>query len=189
MDGPVTVLQAAAAVATVLLCGFVMYAAWKLRNLATSLDESGRKMLDNLAALTEMAREREVPRQAADAAAALKEASEAVAQGAYSLSEAAAAVRDFFGSEKAKSVPPHIHELLLQAEELSADLRLTSERIRAAVSAPGDAVARLSDSVAPVLADARKKVGLVQAFLDALLTGVSVSWEEVHKPEKGRAKE
>ncbi len=171
--------------ATILLCGFVIYAVWRLRNIADALDDSGKKLLENLAALTAMAREREIPHRAADAMGALKDASEATAQGARNLSEASAAVRDFFGGEKAKAVPPHIHEVLLQAEELAADLRKTSEQLRGMISAPGDAMARFSDNVAPVLAEARRKAGLVQTFLEALLTGVTVSWDEMRKPESG----
>ena len=185
MDGIVKVLQAAAAVAVILLCGFVIYAAWRLRNIADALDESGKKLLENLAALSAMAREREIPHRAADTLSALKDASEAAAQGARNLSEASAAVRDFFGSDKTKAVPPHIHEVLSQAEELAADLRKTSEQLRGMISAQGDAMARFSDNVAPVLADARRKAGLVQGFLEALLTGVTVSWDEMRKPDGG----
>jgi len=185
MDGVVKVLQAAAAVATILLCGFVIYAVWRLRNIASALDESGKKLLENLAALTAMAREREIPHRAADTLSALKDASEATAQGARSVSEAAVAVRNFFADEKAKAVPTRIHELLQQGEELAANLRKTSEQLRAIISAPGDAMARFTDSVAPMLEDARKKAGLVQVFLDALRTGVSVSWDEMRKPAQG----
>jgi hypothetical protein len=183
MDGVVKVLQAAAAVATILLCGFVIYAVWRLRSVVETLDDSGKKLLENLAALTAMAREREIPLRAADTLGALKDASEATAQGARSLSEASAAVREFFANEKAKAVPLRIHELLSQAEELAADLRKTSEQLRCMIAAPGDAMARFSDNVAPMIADARKKAGLVQTFLEALLTGVSVSWDEMRKPE------
>ncbi len=183
MDGIVTVLQAAAALATILLCGFVIYAVWRLHGVAGALDDSGKKLLDNLAALTAMAREREIPLRAADTLSGLKEAADSISASARSLSEAAASVRAFFGDEKTKSFPPRLHELLRQSEELAADLQKTSAQLRATLAVPGDALALLSGGVGPMLIDAQKKMGLVRTFLDALRTGVTVSWDELHKPD------
>jgi uncharacterized protein YoxC len=184
MDAVVTVLQAAAAVATILLCGFVIYAVWRLRGVADTLDDSGKKLLDNLSALSGMAHEREIPLRVSDTLEGIKKTADDVAESARNLSQASAAVRDFFGNEKAKAVPPHLHELLTQGEELAADLRKTSEQLRATIAAPGEAMARLSGGVGPMLADARKKMVLVRTFLDALRTGVTVSWDELHKPDE-----
>ena len=185
MDGVVKVLQAAAAVATILLCGFVIFAVWKLRNVVVTLDDSGKKLLDNLAALTAMARESEIPNRAADALSSIKDTSEAAAQGARSLTEASILVREFLTDEKTKAVPLRIHELLHQGEDLAADLQKTSIQLRATLAVPGEVIAMLSGGVVPMLEDARKKAKLVQPFLEALRTGVSASWDEMRKPAQG----
>ncbi len=187
MDNVLAILQAVAALATIVLCVFVIYAAARLQKLARALDESGKEFIENIAALSGMAREREVPLKAAGAIEDLARAGQNVATWAETWADKGSSVMsrmdDWLADENTGSLPAEARELLAQGKELVENLNETCESLRRVVSAPVETVSRVSDTVLPLVEDARQKVQQMRWFLDAIKTGFSVGWEELRKPE------
>ncbi|MCD6281984.1 hypothetical protein J7J84_00040 [bacterium] len=188
MSTVLTVLQATAALATVVLCVFVIFAAVRLQKLARALDDSGKEFIENIAALSRMAREREIPLKAAGSIEDLARAGQNVATWAETWADKGSSVMsrmdDWLADENTASLPAEARELLAQGKELVENLNETCESLRSVVSAPVETVSRVSDTVLPLVEDARQKVEQMRWFLDAIKTGFSVGWEELHKPDE-----
>lgn len=182
------VLQAIAALATVVLCVFVIYAAVRLQKLARALDDSGKEFIENIAALSRMAREREIPLKAASTMEDLSRAAHQVATWAETWADKGSSVMsrmdDWLADENTASLPAEARELLAGGKELLESLNETCEALRRVVSAPVETVSRVSDTVLPLVEDARQKVEQMRWFLDAIKTGFSVGWEELRKPDE-----
>jgi len=191
MSTVLTVLQATAALATIVLCVFVIYAAVRLQKLARTLDDSGKELIENIAALSRMAREREIPLKVAGTAEDLSRASRQVAAWAETWAEKGSRVMsrmdDWMADENTASVPGEARELLVRGKELVDNLNETCAALRSVVSGPVETAARVSDTVLPLVEDARRKVEQMRWFLDAIGTGFSVGWEELRKPDEPSA--
>jgi uncharacterized protein YoxC len=187
MNTVLTVLQATAALATIVLCVFVIYAAIKLQRLARTLDDSGKEFIENIAVLSRMAREREIPLKVAGTAEDLSSAAQQVATWAETWAEKGSSVLsrmdDWLADENTTSMPGEARELLVHGRELVDNLNETCEALRRVVSGPVETAARVSDTVLPLVEDARQKVEQMRWFLDAIGTGFSVGWEELRKPD------
>jgi hypothetical protein len=188
MSTVLTVLQATAALATIVLCVFVIYAAVRLQKLARTLDDSGKEFIENIAALSKMAREREVPLKVADTAEDLSRAAQQVAVWAATWAEKGSIVLsrmdECLADENTVSLPAEARELVARGKEMVEDLSETSKALKRVVSAPVETVSRVSDTVLPLVEDARQKVEQMRWFLDAIGTGFSVGWEELRKPDE-----
>jgi len=186
-----TILQATAALATIVLCVFVIYAAARLQKLARALDDSGKEFIENIAALSRMAREREIPLKAAGTMEDLSRAARQVATWAETWADKGSRVLtrmdDWLADENTVSLPAETRELVARGRELVEDLSETSQALKRVVSAPVETVSRVSDTVLPLVEDARQKVEQMRWFLDAIGTGFSVGWEELHKPDENGA--
>ncbi len=185
------VLQAIAALATVVLCVFVILAAVRMQKLAKALDDSGKEFIENIAALSRMAREREIPLKAAGTLEDLARAAQHVATWAETWADKGSSVMsrmdDWLADENTTAVPAEARELLVRGKELVEDLSGTSKALKRVVSAPVETVSRVSDTVLPLVEDARQKVEQMRWFLDAIKTGFSVGWEELRKPDEDGA--
>lgn len=193
MSTALTVLQAVAALATIALCVFVIYAVVRLQKLARALDDSGREFIENIAALSRMAREREVPLMIAGTAEDLSRAAQQVAAWAETWANKGSSVLsrmdECLGDENTVSLPAEARELVARGKELVEDLTETSKALKRVVSAPVETVSRVSDTVLPLVEDARQKVEQMRWFLDAIGTGFSVGWEELRKPDEPSSSE
>ena len=188
MSTALTILQATAALATIALCVFVIYAAIKLQKLARALDDSGIEFIENIAALSRMAREREVPLKVAGTAEDLSRAAQQVAVWADTWAEKGSIVLsrmdECLADENTVSLPAEARELVVRGKEMVEDLTEASKALKRVVSAPVETVSRVSDTVLPLVEDARQKVEQMRWFLDAIGTGFSVGWEELRKPDE-----
>jgi len=191
MSTVLTVLQATAALATIVLCVFVIYAAVRLQKLARTLDDSGKEFIENIAALSRMAREREIPLKVAGTAEDLSRAAQQVAIWAETWADKGSRVMirmdDWLADENTTSLPAEARELFARGRELVEDLSETSKALKRVVAAPVETVSRVSDTVLPLVEDARQKVEQMRWFLDAIKTGFSVGWEELRKPDENGA--
>lgn len=187
MSTVLTVLQATAALATIVLCVFVIYAAVRLQKLARTLDDSGKEFIENIAALSRMVREREIPLKVAGTAEDLSRAAQQVAIWAETWADKGSRVMtrmdDWLADENTTSLPAEARELFARGRELVEDLSETSKALKRVVAAPVETVSRVSDTVLPLVEDARQKVEQMRWFLDAIRTGFSVGWEELRKPD------
>jgi len=167
---------------------FVILAAVRLQKLARALDDSGKEFIENIAALSGMAREREIPLKAASTLEDLSRAAQNVAAWAETWAEKGSSVLsrmdDWLADENTASLPAEARDLLARGKELVDSLNETCNALRRVVSAPAETVSRVSDTVLPLVEDARQKVEQMRWFLDAVKTGFSVGWEELRRPDE-----
>jgi len=182
MSAFVGVLQALAALATIVLCVFVVMAVIRLRQLAERVDDHGRAVLENLAALSGLAREQALPYRAAQTLEELQGAFRKVGQAADRVAETVARLEGILASEEAGTVPAATAQFLARGNELLSRLNETAEVLQRVIDHPATAVMRLSDTVVPVVEDARRKVGLARTFVEAVKCGLQAGWQDLLSP-------
>ncbi len=115
----------------------------------------------------------------------LEKAYQKVGEAAAKVLDTVSRIERIVADEKTATLPVEAAQFLSRGKELMVSLNETSELLRNVINGPAETMMRMSGTVMPVIEDARKKVNLVRAFLEAVRTGIGAGWSEL-RPTDGK---
>jgi chemotaxis regulatin CheY-phosphate phosphatase CheZ len=176
MEGLLTALQILTSLAVISLCVVVVDSVAKLRRFARKLGKTSTEAVENIAELTRMAREKELPHRADEA---LAEARRVMGELTRRARESLANLDRLLADEAVKSAPGQIVDLVARGNDLVTQAQQAVDRLNAVLKAPADTAAMVTQSVRPMVEDAREKVDLLRSLFTALAAGVSAGWDDL----------
>lgn len=179
MEGLLTALQILTSLAVIFLCLVTVDSVAKLRRFARKLGKTSTEAVENIAELTRMARERELPHRADDALEEVRRAAGELSSLAGRMRESLDHLDRLLADDAVKSAPGQITDLVARGNDLVTQAQEAVDRLNAVLKAPADAAAVVTQSVLPMVDDAREKVDLLRSLFTALAAGVSAGWDEL----------
>ena len=179
MEGLLTALQILTSLAVIFLCVVVVDSVAKLRRFARQLGKTSAEAVENIAELTRMARERELPHRADDALEGVRRAAGELSSLAGRMRESLAHLDRLLADEAVKSAPGQFADLVERGNELAAQAQEAVGRLNSVLKGPAETAAMVTESVRPMVEDAREKVDLLRSLFTALAAGVSAGWDNL----------
>jgi alkanesulfonate monooxygenase SsuD/methylene tetrahydromethanopterin reductase-like flavin-dependent oxidoreductase (luciferase family) len=168
MEGLLTALQILTSLAVISLCVVVVDSVAKLRRFARKLGKTSTEAVENIAELTRMAREKELPHRADEALAEARRVMGELPDLTRRARESLANLDRLLADEAVKSAPGQIVDLVARGNDLVTQAQQAVDRLNAVLKAPADTAAMVTQSVRPMVEDAREKVDLLRSLFNAL---------------------
>jgi len=172
-------LQILTSLAVISLCVVVVDSVAKLRRFARKLGKTSTEAVENIAELTRMAREKELPHRADEALAEARRVMGELPDLTRRARESLANLDRLLADEAVKSAPGQIVDLVARGNDLVTQAQQAVDRLNAVLKAPADTAAMVTQSVRPMVEDAREKVDLLRSLFTALAAGVSAGWDDL----------
>lgn len=179
MEGLLTALQILTSLAVISLCVVVVDSVVKLRRFARKLGKTSTEAVENIAELTRMAREKELPYRADESLAEARRVMGELSDLTRRARESLANLDRLLADEAVKSAPGKIMDLVTRGNDLVAQAQEVVNRLNAILKGPADTAAMVTQSVRPMVEDAREKVDLLRSLFTALAAGVSAGWDDL----------
>jgi len=179
MEGLLTALQMLTSLAVIFLCFVIVDSVVRLRRAARELGKSTSEALNNIAELTRMAREKQLPYRADESLVEARRVMSDLSELAAKARESLSALDGLLADEALKSMPSEVGQLVTRGNELVAQAQEAVDRLSSVVKGPADTAAMVTESLRPVVEDARQKVDLVGSLFTAIAAGVAAGWTEL----------